>query len=32
VTRFNGHPVGDGLPGPWTRQARADREAFFAEG
>jgi branched-chain amino acid aminotransferase len=29
VTRFNGHPIGDGLPGPWTRRARADREAVF---
>jgi branched-chain amino acid aminotransferase len=32
VTRFNGHPIGDGLPGPWTRRARADREAFIGEG
>ena len=29
VTRFNGHPIGDGLPGPWTGRARADREAFI---
>jgi branched-chain amino acid aminotransferase len=29
VTRFNGHPIGDGLPGPWTIRARADREAFM---
>ena len=29
VTRFNGHPIGDGRPGPWTRRARADREAFI---
>ena len=29
VTRFNGHPIGDGLPGPWTARARADREAFI---
>ncbi len=29
VTRFNGHPIGDGLPGQWTRRARADREAFI---
>ncbi|OGO54427.1 MAG: hypothetical protein A2V85_04965 [Chloroflexi bacterium RBG_16_72_14] len=29
VTRFNGHPVGSGLPGPWTLRARADREAFM---
>ena len=32
VTRFNGHPIGSGLPGPWTRRARADREAVFAQG
>lgn len=32
VTRFNGHPVGDGRPGPWTRRAREDRERFMAEG
>jgi branched-chain amino acid aminotransferase len=32
VTRFNGHPIGDGLPGPWTRRARADREAVFSQG
>ena len=30
VTRFAGEPIGDGLPGRWTRQARADREAIFA--
>jgi branched-chain amino acid aminotransferase len=29
VTRFNGHPIGEGVPGPWTKRARADREAFF---
>ena len=29
VTRFNGHPVGDGRPGPWTLRARADRESVF---
>ena len=29
VTRFEGAPIGDGLPGPWTRRARADREALF---
>jgi branched-chain amino acid aminotransferase len=29
ITRFNGHPIGDGLPGPWTLRARADREAVF---
>jgi branched-chain amino acid aminotransferase len=32
VTRFNGHPIGDGRPGPWTRRARADREGFIVEG
>ena len=32
VTRFNGHSVGDGVPGPWTRRARADRERFIREG
>ncbi len=32
VTRFNGHAIGDGLPGPWSRRARADRETFFGEG
>ena len=30
VTRFDGVPIGDGLPGPWTRRARADREAMIA--
>ena len=29
VTRFDGAPIGDGTPGPWTRQARADREAMI---
>ncbi|MFI5262256.1 MAG: aminotransferase class IV [Candidatus Limnocylindrales bacterium] len=29
VTRFEGHPVGTGAPGPWTRRARTDREAFI---
>jgi len=32
VTRFNGHPVGSGRPGPWTLRARADREQFIREG
>ena len=32
VTRFNGTAIGDGRPGPWTRQARADREGFIVEG
>ena len=30
VTAFEGDPVGDGRPGPWTRRARADREAMIA--
>lgn len=29
VTRFEGLPIGDGRPGPWTMRARADREAFI---
>ncbi len=29
VTRFDGGPVGDGAPGPWTRRARAAREAMI---
>ncbi len=29
ITRFNGHPIGEGVPGPWTLRARADREAIF---
>ncbi len=32
ITRFNGHPIGDGRPGPWTLRARADREAVFGAG
>jgi branched-chain amino acid aminotransferase len=32
VTSFDGRPIGDGLPGPWTRLARADREAYIARG
>jgi branched-chain amino acid aminotransferase len=32
VTRFAGEPIGDGSPGPWTRRARADREAFIRNG
>ena len=31
VTRFNGHAIGEGSPGPWTRRARADREAFIGQ-
>jgi branched-chain amino acid aminotransferase len=29
VTRFEGEPIGDGLPGSWTLRARADRERFI---
>jgi branched-subunit amino acid aminotransferase/4-amino-4-deoxychorismate lyase len=29
VTRFDGAPIGDGRPGPWTLRARADREAMI---
>ena len=29
VTRFSGETIGTGLPGPWTRRARADREAMI---
>jgi len=32
VTRFNGHAIGDGRPGPHGRRARADREAFVTRG
>lgn len=32
VTRFDGRPIGDGDPGPWTLRARADREAFIRGG
>jgi branched-subunit amino acid aminotransferase/4-amino-4-deoxychorismate lyase len=29
VTRFDGAPIGAGVPGDWTRRARADREAMI---
>jgi branched-chain amino acid aminotransferase len=29
VTRFDGGPIGDGRPGPWTRRARGDRESMI---
>ena len=29
VTRFDRRPIGSGLPGSWTRRARADREAMI---
>jgi branched-chain amino acid aminotransferase len=32
VTRWEGEPIGDGRPGPWTTRARADREAFIRGG
>jgi branched-chain amino acid aminotransferase len=32
VTRFDGEPIGNGLPGPWTRRAREAREAMIREG
>ena len=32
VTGFDGAPIGDGRPGPWTRRARADREAMILAG
>jgi branched-subunit amino acid aminotransferase/4-amino-4-deoxychorismate lyase len=31
VTRFEGQPIGDGRPGPWTLRAREAREAFIRE-
>ena len=30
VTRFEGRPIGAGVPGPWTLRAREAREAFMA--
>ena len=32
VTSFDGRSIGDGLPGPWTRRARADRESMIRAG
>jgi D-alanine transaminase len=29
VTTFEGLPIGDGRPGPWTLRAREAREAFI---
>jgi len=29
VTRFDSVAIGNGIPGPWTRRARADREAMI---
>lgn len=31
VTSLDGQAIGDGLPGPWTRRARADREAMIRD-
>jgi branched-chain amino acid aminotransferase len=31
VTMFDGAPIGDGRPGRWTAQARADRERMLGE-
>lgn len=31
VTAFDGAPIGDGHPGPWTRRARSDREAMIRD-
>ena len=31
VTRFEGAPIGTGLPGPWTARARESREAFIRD-
>jgi branched-chain amino acid aminotransferase len=31
VTRFDGAPIGDGVPGPWTLRARADRESMIRD-
>jgi branched-subunit amino acid aminotransferase/4-amino-4-deoxychorismate lyase len=32
VTRLDGRDIGTGVPGPWTRRAREDREAFIRSG
>ncbi len=31
VTAVDGSPIGDGLPGPWTLRARADRESMIRD-
>jgi branched-subunit amino acid aminotransferase/4-amino-4-deoxychorismate lyase len=31
VTSFDGEPIGDGRPGPWTLRARVDREAMIRD-
>ena len=32
VTSFDGGPIGEGVPGPWTLRARADRESMIRDG
>ena len=32
VTMFDGAPIGDGRPGPWTARAREDRESMIRRG
>lgn len=32
VTAFDGAPIGDGRPGPWTLRARTDRESMIRSG
>lgn len=32
VTTFDGAPIGEGAPGPWTGRARADRERMIRDG
>lgn len=32
ITRFDGRPIGSGVPGPWTLRARDDREGFIVDG
>ena len=31
VTRYEGQPIGKGVPGPWTQRARADRESMIRD-
>jgi hypothetical protein len=31
VTRFEGAPIGGGVPGTWTLRARADRESMIRD-
>ena len=32
VTAFDGKPIGEGTPGPWTLRARTEREAMIRDG